>query len=93
MSDGNTVIKTLEDEIHLAEYWNEDSRDIDVGLLKSILKLLKEQQQIPAVRNVQWHEVTQKRMINGICPACNSIITHFDGSMFCDRCGQAVKWE
>ena len=33
MPDRNTVIKTLEDEIHLAEYWNEASRDIDVGLL------------------------------------------------------------
>lgn len=56
------------------------------------LALLKEQVPIP-VKDVQWHEVTRKRMINGICPTCNSIITHFNGSMFCDKCGQAVRWE
>lgn len=56
------------------------------------IALLKKQVPIP-VKDVQWHEVTRKRMINGICPSCNSIITHFNGSGFCDKCGQAVKWE
>ena len=60
--------------------------------IDEIIDMLEKKQQIP-VKDVQWCEVTRKRMINGICPTCNSIITHFNGSMFCDKCGQAVKWE
>ncbi len=60
--------------------------------ITSAIAMLEKQVPIP-VKDVQWHEVTRKRMINGICPSCNSIITHFNGSGFCDKCGQAVKWE
>ena len=65
---------------------------LHIDEVRKIQELLKEQQQIP-VKDVQWREVTKKRMITGICHTCNSIITHFNGSRFCDKCGQAVKWE
>ena len=37
------AIIELENEIHLAEYWGENERTIDLPILQGILELLKEQ--------------------------------------------------
>ena len=87
----NAIIRTIETKLALAESMEQHEIWITLDVMHEILELLKEQQQIP-VKDVQWHEATRRRMVSGICPACNSIITYFNGSRFCDKCGQAVKW-
>ena len=43
MTDKEQVVCVMEDEIRLAEHWDEQSREVDVSLLKMVLALLKSQ--------------------------------------------------
>ena len=100
MIDKKTILETLEEEIHLAEYWEEDSRDIDVVLLKSVLKLLKEQEAktghwILDPNGMDWNISAWK------CSECHhkhdglpimdgvneKNIYRWAGSRFCPNCG------
>ena len=46
MTDKEQVVYEIEDEIRLAEHWNEQSREVDVSLLEKVLALLKEQEEL-----------------------------------------------
>ena len=44
MTDKEQVIREVEEELHLAEYWGQDSREVDVSLLERVLALLEKQE-------------------------------------------------
>lgn len=88
----------LKDVNCMSNLYAEVKRYIDdleerLAIMQESMEALEKRNEPIPVKDVQWHEVTRKRMINGICPTCNSIITHFNGSRFCDKCGKAVKWD
>ena len=85
MTDKEQVKHKIEEELHLAEHWGEQSREVDVSLLERVLALLKEQEPAP----VRYADGKKNHFIK--CGSCN--LDLMPDRKFCPRCGQAVKWE
>lgn len=80
------VSRTLENKIAFAESYNQNTLLVTLDVLKDILALLKEQEKVePEV------EVTNEIDRLYKCPKCHGYL-FYDGQKYCDRCGQAVKW-
>lgn len=79
------VSRTLEDKIAMAESINQNTILVTLDVLKIILALLKEQEQVEPKR------IDGKRNHFIKCGNCNYDL--MTGFQFCPHCGKAVKWK
>lgn len=78
MPDREKVISSIEEEIYLGEHWDEFYRMIDLQLLRDVLELLKEQEEI---RHGEW-----KWRHGGECSECGYHNSNFNYK-YCPMCG------
>lgn len=104
MTDREKVISEIEEEIRLGEHWDENSRMIDLPMLRDILALLKEQEELNdhyqslliAYNDMRKEQepvgpiIEQKVFQYAKCGKCGQLL-HWQGN-YCHWCGQAVKW-
>ena len=90
MAELEKVIKQISAEIKLAEYVNKDYQTIDLQLLKDVLELLKEQEEVEP-KKTAYQRVDHKLAFRYRCGLCDQSI--FNSFKFCPFCGRKVKWE
>lgn len=84
MTDREKVIRLIEEEISVCESVNQCYRTIDLPALRDILALLKEQEAVKPVKQIEQTEWT-------VCGNCrNHIISKW---IFCPYCGKPISWE
>lgn len=104
MADREKVVKALKECIFLHEHPDDDAGCLEcpyrpdekgtcptmIPFLKDVLELLKEQEPKPVkvTKNAYNYEFYH-------CPNCNRgfELTYYKRPAYCDKCGQAVKWE
>ena len=82
--DREKVVKEFEHLLNAANGNYQDFVDLTVDVGEEILALLKEQEAIKPVKQIEEHEWT-------VCGYCREhLISKW---MFCPYCGRPVKWE
>lgn len=93
MTDKEQIINKIEEEISLAEYWDEPYRTVDLQLLIDVLAILKEQEPVEAIDIIdEKYPVGDNNRYKGYrCGKCKEVIP-WDAN-YCLYCGRKVKWD
>lgn len=88
------VMQELNEQIHLAEYVDDDYRDcVPVWALKGAYKLLKEQESVRPIAKKEMDEITSYLETVYYCGNCHACLPLYkEYNVFCPKCGRRINW-